>query len=124
MSVLVYESAETVELDGLEDELARAFSIIRAALARGDVVVVALDEHAVEGGGDPVRAALAHGLLGLVRALATEGRNAGWQINALATPRGLDGEARLAWIDRLAEPAGASGTLIRLGTDHLGKVPA
>jgi hypothetical protein len=110
---LVYESAR-VDLDGLEDELARAFMTVREA---EEPVVVALDDADVAGVGDPAAAALAHGLLGLVRALAIEGR----AIAALAVPADLPPEEREAWIERLA---GASGTFVRLGTDQLGRVPA
>jgi hypothetical protein len=110
-----YEPPSGVGLDELEDELCRAFETLRD----GDAVVV-LDEADVAGVGDPVAAALAHGLIGMVRALAIEGR----RINALAAPADLAPEDRQAWIERLAEPAGASGALVRLGTDHLGRVPA
>jgi NAD(P)-dependent dehydrogenase (short-subunit alcohol dehydrogenase family) len=121
--LLLYEPPAGLGIDGLEDELCRAFTTVRDAVVRGDAVVVALDEGDVEGVGDPVGAALAHALLGLVRALATEGAKPGWRINALAAPRDLAPEQREAWIERLSQPAGASGTLIRLGAGHLGKVP-
>ena len=109
---LVYEPGR-VELDGLEDELCRAFTTIRDA---EEPVVVALDEADVAGVGDPAGAALAHGLLGMVRALAIEGR----PIAALAAPADLPPEERGPWIERLA---GASGTFVRVGTEHLGRVP-
>jgi hypothetical protein len=108
---VVYEPRE-VSLDGLEDELWRAFETVRGA----EPVVVVLDETGVAGVGDPAAAALAHGLLGMMRALAIEGR----PIAALAAPSDLPSEERRAWIERLS---GASGTFVRLGTDHLGKVP-
>jgi hypothetical protein len=104
---------EPVGLDDLEDALCRAFTIVRDA---GEPVVVALDEADVAGVGDPAGAALAHGLLGMVRALAIEGR----PITALAIPADLPSEERQAWVERLA---GARGTFVRLGTDHLGRVP-
>jgi hypothetical protein len=116
MTVL-YEPGRRVGLDDLEDELCRAFEAVRDA---GEPVVVALPETDVAGAGDPVAAALAHGVIGIVRALAIEGR----RINALAVPAGLAPADRETWIERLAEPAGANGALIRLGTDHLGRVPA
>jgi hypothetical protein len=109
---LLYEP-EPVGVEGLEDELCRAFTILRDA---DEPVVVALDEADVAGVGDPAGAALAHGLLGMVRALAIEGR----PITALAAPADVPSEERQAWVERLA---GASGTFVRLGTDHLGRVP-
>jgi NAD(P)-dependent dehydrogenase (short-subunit alcohol dehydrogenase family) len=44
MSVLVYEPPGEVAIEALEDELARAYEVMRAAVARGDAVVVSLDE--------------------------------------------------------------------------------
>ena len=124
MSALLFDPPATVGLDALEDELTRAFAIVRSALQRGDAVVVRLDERDVQGAGDPAAAAFAHGLLGLVRALAFEGRAAGWRINALALPRDLPPAEGAAWIERLSDPQGASGALVRLGDEHLGRVPA
>jgi enoyl-ACP reductase-like protein len=74
VSVLVYEPPGQVEIEALEDELARALDIMREAVERGDAVVVSLDEAHVQGVGDVADAALARGLLGLTRALAIEGR--------------------------------------------------
>jgi hypothetical protein len=121
-SMLIYEPSPQVTRDTLEDELVRAFNMIRSALARGDAVVVSLDERDVQAVGEVPDAALAHGLLGLVRALALEGRKPGWRIAVLSSPRALDPEERLAWIERLAASPGASGSLVRLGGEHLGRV--
>jgi hypothetical protein len=124
MAVTVYETSADVGLDQLEDEVARAFEILRGALLRGDAAVVSLDDARLAGVGEPAAVACEHALLGLVRALALEGRRPGWRINALASPASLDPLERLTWIERLGEPGAASGTLVRLGADHLGKVPA
>ena len=77
--VLVYEPPAEVGVDDLEAVLTRAFEAVRAALGRGEAVVVVLDERDVQAVGDPAAAALAHGLLGLARALALEGRKPGWR---------------------------------------------
>jgi prolyl-tRNA editing enzyme YbaK/EbsC (Cys-tRNA(Pro) deacylase) len=122
--VLVYEPPAAVGVDDLEAVLTRAFEAVRAALERGEAVVVVLDERDVQGAGDPAAAALAHGLLGLARALALEGRKPGWRIAVLAAPRELDGDERQRWVAHLAASAAASGTLVRLGGEHLGRVPA
>jgi hypothetical protein len=122
--MLIYEPAVAVGLDGLEDELARAFTSIRAALEEGDAVVVSLDDRDVAGTGDVARAALAHGLIGLTRALALEGAKPGWRIAALSSTADVAPRERQRWIDHLSESSAASGTLMRLGGAHLGKVPA
>jgi hypothetical protein len=122
--VLLYEPSAGIALDQLEDELARAFEIMRSAVDRGDSVVVSLDERHVQGLGDVADVALAHGLLGLARALAIEGRKPGWQVAVLTSPVDIDPAERLRWIEHLAAPGAASGAVVRLGGEHLGRVPA
>jgi NAD(P)-dependent dehydrogenase (short-subunit alcohol dehydrogenase family) len=124
VSTLSYEAPDIGALDELEDQLTRAFLVIRSALDRGDNVVVVVADAGIQGVGSTAGAALAHGLLGLVRALAVEGRKPGWQINILSVGDGVDAEQRATWIERLGSPEGASGALIRLGDEHLGRVPA
>jgi hypothetical protein len=122
MSVYVYEPNVEAGIEQLEDELTRAFHCIRGAIGRGDAVVVSLDERDVQARRSPAAAALAHGLLGLTRAFAIEGRKPGWRIAALSTPSPNDPEERLRWIEHLSESELASGNLIRLGGEHLGRV--
>jgi hypothetical protein len=121
--VLLYEPASETAIDGLEDELTRAFELIRDALQAGDAVVVSLDERHLQGVGGVAGAALAHGLLGLARALAIEGRKLDWRITVLSSPIDIDSTERLAWIEHLAESSAASGAIVRLGGEHLGKAP-
>lgn len=113
----------STSLAALEDELTGAFGLIRAALQDGEPVVVAVADAHLRGEGETASVALAHGLLGLVRALAIEGSRGGWRINMLAVAPGVDPDHQRVWIDRLAEPSGASGALIRLGVDQLGRLP-
>jgi hypothetical protein len=124
MSTLSYEAPDIGALDELEDQLTRAFLVIRSALDRGDSVVVVVADADIQGVGSTAGAALAHGLLGLVRALAIEGRKPGWRVNALSVAAGVDPDDRAAWVERLGAPDGATGALIRLGDEHLGRVPA
>jgi hypothetical protein len=118
----LYQPPTTVTLDSLEDELTRAFLCMRDAAQDGDPIIVSLDEDDVQGVAEVADAALAHGLLGLARALALEGRKLGWQVNALSSTRDTPPEERLRWIEHLAHPGAASGELIRLGASHLGRV--
>jgi hypothetical protein len=123
-AALCFEPPADVEIGDLEDELARAFEVIRGALDRGDPVVVSLDERHVEGLGDVADVALAHGLLGLARALAIEGRKPGWHIAVLTAPAEIDPAERVRWIENLGTPGAVSGAVVRLGGEHLGKLPA
>jgi hypothetical protein len=124
MAVLVYEPKVCIALAELEDELARAFATITSALDHGEAVVVSLRDRDVQGVGEPADAALAHGLLGLSRALATEGGKAGWRIAVLSSTPDVDPAERQRWIERLSEPGAAQGVILRLGREHLGRVPA
>jgi hypothetical protein len=118
----LYQPPTTVTLDALEEELTRAFTCMRDAAQDGETIVVALDEQDIQGVGDVAGAALAHGLLGLARALAVEGRKAGWQVNALSSTADTPPDERLRWIEHLAHPGAANGELVRLGASHLGRV--
>jgi hypothetical protein len=119
----LYQPAATVSLDTLEDELTRAFVCMRDAAQDGETIVVALDEDDIQGVGETAAAALAHGLLGLARAFAVEGRKTSWQINVLSSTADITAEEHLRWIEHLARPGAASGELVRLGASHLGRVP-
>ena len=119
----LYQPLTTVTLDGLEDELTRAFACMRDAAQAGETIVVSLDEDNIQGVGQVADAALAHGLLGLARALAVEGRKSGWQVNALSSTADTTPEERFRWIEHLADPGAANGELVRLGASHLGRVP-
>jgi NAD(P)-dependent dehydrogenase (short-subunit alcohol dehydrogenase family) len=119
----LYQPPTTITLDTLEDELTRAFTCMRDAAQDGETIVVALDDQDIQGVGDIAAAALAHGLLGLARALAVEGRKTGWQVNALSSTADTPPEERVRWIEHLAYPGAANGELVRLGASHLGTVP-
>jgi hypothetical protein len=121
--VQLYQPLTTVTLDGLEDELTRAFACMRDAAQAGETIVIALDDQDIQGVGDMAAAALAHGLLGLARAFAVEGRKTGWQVNALSSTAEASPEEWVRWIEHLAHPGAANGELVRLGASHLGRVP-
>jgi hypothetical protein len=123
MSVYVYEAATEIGVEQVEDELTRAFNCIRDAVAQGDSVVVSLDERDVQAKRGAPQAAVAHGLVGLARALAIEGRKPGWRIAVLSSPPSTVPRERLRWIEHLSGSTEASGVVIRLGGEHLGRVP-
>jgi hypothetical protein len=99
--------------------LGDAFAAMRGAVLEKRAVVAVLDDRDLLGQGTVADAALATALLGLVRAFALEGARDGWRVNAL-THRGQPGDAD-SLVGPLAE-CGLSGQLIRIGTEHLGRV--
>lgn len=119
---LVCEQPACSTLEQLEGQLLVAFEAARDALAAERAVVVVVRERDLLGHGDPIEAALAHALVGLVRALATEGARAGWTLNALAVAEDTPAAEREVWVRRLGEPEGGAGLVVRLGRDHLGRV--
>ncbi len=119
---LVYEQAAAVTLEALEDALLAAFLAARDALLADRVVVFVVRDEDLLGHGAAADAALAGGLVGMVRALAIEGVRDGWRINALALSASVTESDRDTWIQRLSEPSGATGELFMLGDLHLGKV--
>lgn len=106
----------------LDDALLAVFRSALTALEQGRPVVAVVAEEDILGRGEPLDAAAAHAVVGLVRSLAIEGADDGWQINAISAPASCRGAELTLWIERLAAPAGASGTVLRLGSEHLGRV--
>ena len=108
------------DLDAVTPALTGAFAEVRAALAADRPVVVVVDAADLEGQGTPADAAVATGLLGMVRTLAIEGAKPGWRVNVVA--RGADEEGDVeATIAALAD-APVSGQLLQTGGANLGKV--
>jgi NAD(P)-dependent dehydrogenase (short-subunit alcohol dehydrogenase family) len=121
--------------------LTAAFVAAREALEAGRPVVVVLAAGDLLGQGDPLDAAVATGLLGMVRTLAIEGAKPGWRINVVAGPGvaedgeeeefGVAPEAEAAdeedpvalTIGMLAESE-LTGQLLQVGGANLGKLPA
>jgi hypothetical protein len=120
--VLVYEPRVGLVSAEVEEELTRAFTTMREAVEAGSPVVVCLEERAVQSLAEPADVAVAHGLIGLVRAFAIEGRKPGWTVAALAVSAETDPEDRRGWIEQLAASPVSSGSLLRLGGEHLGRV--
>lgn len=123
MTSVVIPIPASCSLDAVEAVLWDAFRRAVAALSEDHAVVLLVDDDVLAGDADPAASAVASGALGLARALAFEGVRSGWQINVLAVPAEGPKEDTDAWVARLAEPRGASGTLVRLGVRQHGKLP-
>jgi NAD(P)-dependent dehydrogenase (short-subunit alcohol dehydrogenase family) len=110
------------DLDAVAPALTGAFAAAREALEAGRPVAVVLDAGDLLGQGLPLDAAIATGLLGMVRTLGIEGAKPGWRINVVAGGA-EDGDAVEATVATLADTA-LTGQLLQVGGANLGKVPA
>jgi NAD(P)-dependent dehydrogenase (short-subunit alcohol dehydrogenase family) len=119
----VYDGPTGLGVDDIESALLDAFRTLRAAVEAGQPAVVIVRDSDLLGHGEPADAAVAAGLVGMVRAFATEGTRDGWVLNALAVDPDVTATARAEWIARLSEPNGITGELVRLGPGHLGRIP-
>jgi NAD(P)-dependent dehydrogenase (short-subunit alcohol dehydrogenase family) len=121
--------------------LTDAFVAVRDALEARRPVVVVVAAGDLEGQGDPLDAAVATGLLGMVRTLGIEGAKEGWRINVVAGPGvAAEGEQEEFGVTSTAEAADEedpvaltigmladtelTGQLLQVGGANLGKVPA
>jgi NAD(P)-dependent dehydrogenase (short-subunit alcohol dehydrogenase family) len=119
--------------------LTGAFLAAREALEAGRPVAVILAEGDLLGQGNPLDAAVAAGLLGMVRTLAIEGAKPGWRINAVAGPgvaahwehlavapedEAADEEDPVALTVGMLAESELTGQLLQVGGANLGKLPA
>jgi len=106
----------------LTPALTDAFVAARDALEAGRAVVVVVAARDLMGQGAPLDAALATGLLGMVRTLAIEGAKPGWRINVVAAGEGSEDAVERT----VATVAGSelTGQLLQIGGANLGKLPA
>jgi NAD(P)-dependent dehydrogenase (short-subunit alcohol dehydrogenase family) len=103
--------------------LTESFAAIREGLEAGRPVIVVLAAGDLLGQGDPLDAAVATALLGMVRTLGIEGAKPGWRVNAVAGGED-DATAIDETIDLLARSSALTGQLLQVGGANLGKVPA
>jgi hypothetical protein len=113
---------EGADPGGVTAALTEAFAAIRAAVEAGRPVVVVLGAGDLLGQGAPLDAAVATGLLGMVRTFGIEGRKPGWRVNVVAgTPEAGDAVDEAV---AMVAASGLTGQLIEVGGTDLGKVPA
>jgi len=117
---LVVRQAPVRDATTVGTALQQAFVAMRGAVLAGRPIVAVVRDDDLLGQRTPEAAALASGLLGMVRALALEGASRGWEVNAVSHRDG-DGplEQTIGW---LGAGSGLTGQLLRVSTEHLGKV--
>jgi len=108
------------DLDAVTPALTEAFAEVREALEAGRPVAVVVDARDLLGQGLPLDAAVATGLLGMVRTLGIEGAKPGWRVNLVAGGEGDEAAVE----ETVAMLAGSSltGQLLQVGGANLGKV--
>jgi NAD(P)-dependent dehydrogenase (short-subunit alcohol dehydrogenase family) len=103
--------------------LTESFVAIRAGLEAGRPVVVVLPAGDLLGQSEPLDAAVATALLGMVRTFGIEGAKPGWRVNVVAAGED-DATAIDETIELLARSTALTGQLLQVGGANLGKVPA
>ena len=116
---LVFEQPEVADVAAVGRVLDEAFAALRDALLAGRAVIVVVRDDDLLGQRDPEAAALATALLGMVRALALEGKRQGWRVNALSHRGDQELEELIGWF---AAGRNLSGQLVRATVEHLGRV--
>lgn len=107
--------------DAVAHELGEAFDVTRAALRDGRPVVYLLAGEDLLGRRGAPAAMVACGLLSAARTAAVEGVRADTSVNVVAAFDGADSEDVVTWVRRLLAASGATGELVRIGPDHIGK---
>jgi hypothetical protein len=109
------------DLDAVTPALTGAFVAAREALEAGRGVAVVVDPRDLLGQRSPLDAAVATGLLGMVRTLGIEGAKPGWSINVVAGVEGDEGAIEET-VAVLARSSSVTGQLLQVGGANLGKV--
>ncbi|HVT00435.1 MAG TPA: hypothetical protein VHE08_07955 [Solirubrobacterales bacterium] len=109
--------------------LTEAFLAAREALEAGRPVAVVLAAGDLLGQGSTLDAAVATGLLGMVRTLAIEGAKPGWRINVVAAEGvaadgGGEDDPAVAEVIAMSTSSSLTGRLLQVGGANLGKLPA
>lgn len=108
------------DLDAVTPALTGAFAEARGALEAGRPVAVVLDAGDLLGQGSPLDAAVATGLVGMVRTLGIEGVKPGWRVNVVAG--GAGDEAAVEETVAMLAGSPLTGQLLTVGGANLGKV--
>ncbi|HEY2055729.1 MAG TPA: hypothetical protein VGH14_17495 [Solirubrobacterales bacterium] len=108
------------DLDAVTPALTAAFVAARDTLEAGRPVAVVVDAGDLLGQGSPLDAAIATGLVGMVRTLGIEGVKPGWRVNVVAGGEG--DEAVVEETVTMLAGSSLTGQLLTVGGANLGKV--
>jgi hypothetical protein len=116
----IIRQADANSLTDVSAQLRDAFTAARSAIDVGDPIVVIAHGADLLGQGTVEDAAVAGGLLGLVRALMFEGGRKGWHINLVAVDRGTEPTQDL--LDAAVNVPALNGQVLNASSGHIGKV--
>jgi len=119
MTVIVRQ-VEADSLTNVSSQLHDAFVTAKAAIEGGQSVVFVVFAADLLGQGSIENAAVAGGLLGLMRAIAFEGGAKGWHVNVVATDRDVDPDADL--LQCAGSITSLNGQVLNVSVGQFGKV--
>ncbi len=119
MSVIIRQE-HCPQLEDVARQLAAAFSLARDAIDTGESVVLVVEGPDLLGQGTLTDAAVATGMLGLMRALTFEGGSKGWHVNLVAVDPGSEPDPAL--LDAAASIPGLTGQVLNASAGHTGKI--
>ena len=119
MSIII-EQRPASGLTDVADQLRDAFLRAREAIDASETVIIIAQAPDLLGQGTVEDAAVATGLLGLMRAITFEGASKGWQINMVAVDSGNEAPAEI--LAMAGQPGPLKGQVLNAGAGHMGKV--
>ncbi len=118
MTTLISQQSITGDAD-LRTQLHAAFLSVRAAIDADSSAILIVREADLLGQGEIEDAALAAGLVGLMRAVVFEGRSKGWRVNVISVD---DLAVDQTGLVSLLDASGLTGQIMRTSTRGAGKV--
>ena len=117
---VVIEQRHATSLSDVAEQLRAAFLLTRGAIDASSTVVMVVQAPDLLGQGSVEDAAVATGLMGLMRAVTFEGASKGWQVNMIAVDPGASAPADL--LAMAGQPGPLKGQILNVGSGHMGKV--
>lgn len=107
-------------LDDISHQLREAFLALRQAIEAENPVVIVVSAPDLLGQDSLEGAALATGLVGLMRAATFEGSSKGWHVTVLAIDPEAEPPAEM--LDIATQNGSLNGQILNLGSGHFGKI--
>ena len=119
MSALIRQRSATT-LEDVGAQLLEAFESVRGAVTEGEPSVIVVNAPDLIGQGTLEDAAVATGLLGLMRAITFEGASKGWRVNVVAVDRDADPPVEV--LESAMTTPGLMGQVLNVAKGMIGKV--